>query len=105
MDTHENNKLIAEFMGLTIEEGQERIYMNGLGTKPIEKTYNASWDWLMEVVEKINDYNNVVKIQENHVKIENNERGEVLVEVVSGSMFEAVYNACVEFIKWYNEQN
>jgi hypothetical protein len=99
-----NNKLIAEFLGIQIEEGQERIYINGLGTELIEYTFNTDWNWLMEAVEKINDFNNVVSINENHVLIINNERSKVIVDVVAGNMIEATYNAVVEFIKLHNEQ-
>ena len=56
----EDNKLIAEFMGHKLGldgdgmgEPQCRIFENGLGTKRIEDTYNKSWDWLMPVIEKI----------------------------------------------------
>ena len=62
MNTQENNKLIAEFMGHKLGldgdgmgEPQCRIYEKGLGTKRIEDTYSKSWDWLMPVVEKINN--------------------------------------------------
>lgn len=110
MNTTENNKLIAEFIGFKLQNNpNERFYKNyftqanGVWGNRIEILhFDSDWNWLMQVVEKINDYNNVVKIHENHVKIVNNERGDVLVDVVSGSMLEAVYNACVEFIKWYN---
>jgi hypothetical protein len=87
-------------------------------------TYHSDWNWLMEVVEKIeslekpitNNPNLVgknedyeVHIQGKHVKIY--AHGEVTKEVVdlrsseSNSKIEAVYNACIEFIKWYNENN
>lgn len=107
MNTTENNKLIAEFMGLVKSSVVDKYWTKkdseGIGFGQLkELIYDTDWNWLMQVVEKINDYNNVVKIHENHVKIVNNERGDVLVDVVSGSMLEAVYNACVEFIKWYN---
>jgi hypothetical protein len=101
MTTIENNKLIAEFMGIPLEEGQEQLFIQGHGTKLIEDTFNTRWDWLMEVVGRINDLNNVVQIHDNHVKIVNNTKSEVLVEVIEGSMFEAIYQAIVEFIKNY----
>jgi hypothetical protein len=58
----------------------------------------------MQVVEAINDLNNVVEIHENHVRIVNNFKNKVLVDVVEGTMKLAVYQAVIEFIKWYNEQ-
>jgi hypothetical protein len=59
------------------------------------------------LVGKNEDYE--VHIQGKHVKIY--AHGEVTKEVVdlrsseSNSKIEAVYNACIEFIKWYNENN
>jgi len=47
METEESNKLIAEFMGVDIHE----FVMNG-GKK---WEYHSSWDWLMPVVEKIEE--------------------------------------------------
>ena len=115
MNTTENNKLIAEFMGVfdkilstgnihswsdatfyyTTEDAKEKVIKN------ISKysKYHSDWNWLMQVVEKINDQNNVVQIHENHVMVVNNTKGEVIVDVVSGSMLEATYEAVVEYVK------
>lgn len=69
----ENNKLIAEFMGMKShfkKGGLTKVYLNGenVGIEqdwecyypklnksitPIEMKYHNSWDWLMPVVEKI----------------------------------------------------
>lgn len=40
----ENNKLIAEFLGLQLNEDQERLFISGLGTKLIDKTFNTDWN-------------------------------------------------------------
>jgi len=42
-----NNKIIAEFMGLNIDKGVQADYMEH------ELKYHTSWDWLMPVIEKI----------------------------------------------------
>jgi len=66
MNTEENNKMIAEFMGHKIDWGFKKdciLYMpTGEGTAtnnsmviPLEKLkYNTSWAWLMPVLKKIN---------------------------------------------------
>lgn len=100
-----NNKLIAEFLGIQLEEGQERIYINGLGTKLIEETFNTDWNWLMEVVEKIENYNYsatlfIIEDERCHINSQNGFE----IDSVGHTKIEATYNACVEFIKWYNEQ-
>ena len=54
----ENNKLIANFMGVKI--GEERYsYRIGV-TEPLQEkhlNYNNSWGWLMPVIEKIESDN------------------------------------------------
>ena len=59
MNTTENNKLIAEFMGLPTEvfkSGKVNYYFrefnSGSWYEEHELSYNVSWDWLMPVVIK-----------------------------------------------------
>lgn len=103
MNTTENNKLIAEFMGCkSIFKDKKEYQMvthENMCYSTNELQYHTDWNWLMEVVQKINDQNNVVQIHENHVMVVNNTKGEVIVDVVSGSMLEATYEAVVEYIK------
>ena len=88
--TTENNKIIAEFMGATLIK---------------DLKYHLDWNWLMEVVEKIESLGYKVDISKwgnsqycgiylNGKKISGNE---------TNTKIEAVYNASLEFIKWYNE--
>lgn len=44
----QDNKIIAEFMGLNIDRGVQSDYMEH------ELKYHKSWDWLMPVIQKIN---------------------------------------------------
>jgi hypothetical protein len=102
-----NNELLADFLGYTKPHPEyvNTTYWYKESREPLAfLLFDVDWNWLMEVVEKINDLNNVVRISENHVVIVNNTRQEVLIESIYGSMFESTYNACVEFVKWYNEQ-
>ena len=94
----ENNKLIAEFM----EYPKHKIdfvgkRLNFENSK--HNTYHKDWNWLMKVVEKClvgeAEYN------EDEAKKAIREIYESLCNINISS----VYNACVEFIKWYNEQN
>ena len=78
-----DNKLIAEFMDLR-STGMS-IY------KESEYKYHESWDWLMPVVNKIEDYlaDNVGKVG-------------YFDECLNSNDLEVRYQAVVEFIKQYN---
>ncbi len=111
MSTTENNKLIAEFLGLQLEQDQERLFINGLGTKLIDETFNTDWNWLMEVVEKIESIEDnrflfqISTRQGFYAEIRERFSYETKIEDAWGkTRIESVYNACVDFIKWHNEQ-
>lgn len=123
MKTTENNILIADFLQLEKEEFKYITYyytIDGCTDKEGLK-YHYDWNWLMEVVEKIdslktpilNNPNLIGQFEDYEFNIQNKHviiyaHGEVTKEVVDfrGSQHktkkEAVHNACVEFIKWYN---
>ena len=88
-----NNKLIAEFMGM--EDYQE------MG-EYVTPNYNTSWDWLMRVVEKIESLGYEFTIVESRCKVSNNTDHSVEelfhIETI-GSKFKTTYDAVVQFIK------
>jgi hypothetical protein len=88
MNTQENNKLIAEFMGSNL---------NGLESWQYEEElqYHTSWDWLMPVVEKIDNlFGNTDEIDD-------------MINVVHNAVLQfnrdITYKEVVKFIKEYNE--
>ena len=88
-----NNKLIAEFMGM--EDHQE------MG-EYVTPNYNTSWDWLMRVVEKIESLGYEFTIVESRCKVSNNTDHSVEelfhIETI-GSKFKTTYDAVIQFIK------
>ena len=113
--TTENNKIIAEFMGVS----KSKIDANGqvLNFENSKyNTYNSDWNWLMEVVEKIEGLEfypkNSTCIGFDSFEIEINKNRcditrygdftHLLLQGQGKTRIEAVYNACIEFIKWYN---
>lgn len=118
----EGNKTIAKFM--EFEETSIGWYDSNetIGTIDGSNTFDylkfdTSWDWLMEVVEKINnikikDYNTSVYIHKEKCYIAtthfntggiwsicityNEKPGDI-------SSIEKCYKAVIEFIKWYNK--
>ena len=120
MKTIENNKLIAEFLGETKQpfEFSQFGYINSLGEWKDtffdnQLKFHSDWNWLMEVVEKIEnlqDENNHVmynvQIEQSFTEIIDNHTSEIVIyDIDADSKIEAVYNTVIEFIKWYNEQN
>lgn len=101
METQEKNILIAQFMGFDfsrfendgIMEPQEEIFFTDSKTFSVyELKFNTDWNWLMEVVEKIM-----------HTGIAGGQIADIKDGLITANI-EAVYNACVSFIEWYNEQ-
>ena len=83
MNTQENNELIAEFMGVDPIDIDYAIDEYG------KLKYHLSWDWLMPVVEKIEQVHEGVPQE--------------LIKLSLFSTIDEVYNAIIEFIKWYNK--
>ena len=106
-----NNKIIAEFMGY-IKHTQTKAYLTTDGYfHERDLKFHKDWNWLMEVVEKIES----IKIETYKVRVDiyfncckiNPTHWEQLISIYGNkeTKIEAVYNACVEFIKWYNENS
>lgn len=108
--TTENNKLLAEFLGLVesiipnkywTEKSSEGFGMGQL----TELKFHSDWNWLMQVAEKIESYNYgatlfIIEDERCHVNTQNGFE----IDSVGHTKIEAVYNACVEFVKWYDNQ-
>ena len=80
MNTTENNQIIADFL-----HGKNAVYPN---------QYHENWNELIVVVKKCYLLD---KFQGKYY--------ENIYYSVADLNIESVYNACVEFIKWYNLQN
>ena len=124
----ENNKIIAEFLEWEFDDLSETfetpflklVDSNVFGDEQyscklqdFELEFHSDWNWLMRVVEKIEnlqDENNCaiynVQIEQSFTEIIDNHTSETIIyDIDADSKIEAVYNIVIEFIKWYNEQN
>jgi hypothetical protein len=111
----EGNKLIAEFMGWTQQlDAEERWYGAWFDQHKVRKAwsefqghepllFNESWDWLMPVVEKIEKLGVKVELVGHICRITYNPSYNYVISE-NIPKIEAVYQAVVEFIKWYNQQ-
>ena len=110
-----NNRLIAEFMGYTLNENDEYPieYITVQGhwdnCSIQDLNYHKSWDWLMKVVEKIEKEfcsTNIhyysqkqmysVEFLGFNIEYDNSEYGDDKMKIL--------YNSCVKFINFYNKQ-
>ncbi len=137
MNTQENNKLIAEFMGarpIVFSDGTKgHTFWNDdfdgegrYGAFPdgatnyfdYDKGYHKYWDWLMPVVDKIEDVSEGFKwvevewisytfqIENKSVTIwKHSDRfdSKRIIEINGNTKREATYKAVVEFINQYNK--
>jgi hypothetical protein len=120
MDYIEGNKLIAEFIGYQTDEARlacekewrmsYRIHEHKYKTDrgywetdffPEEMKYHSYYDWIMPVVERIEELGFTVGIVRNSVHIMEN--GVVVASDCSTKKIDAIYSAVLEFIKWYNQ--
>ena len=103
MKTIENNKLIAEFMGLNLHQGVWRKSTLATERKICKEDalkYHSDWNWLMKVLEKIESLSHEQKVINWSRQNKN-----IFDFKLTESKIEAVYNACIDFINFYNYQN
>ena len=115
----EDNKLIAEFMGYDYDPNKKQfnipkhVYVTPSGNIKTdfsvgELKFHKDWNWLMEVVEKIESKGYGVTIGMGEYCVIQNDWEEDLEEIYSleenGKLL-CTYGAVVEFIKWYNKRN
>ena len=118
-----NNKIIAEFMGAKLTKDLKIMYPVYEGDSSYVKNlkYRSDWNWLMEVVEKIeslgyrtlteNECFMITKSKLSSFDVRSKDDYDTIfsdnyeINHYGGSKKENVYNACVEFIKWYNENS
>ena len=116
MKTEDSNKLIAVFDGvkLTDRNGESAVFMIE-GSHIAEyfrctkyNTYHEDWNMLMPVVEKIEALGYIFAIVCNEAGITCSrssglERPDINLK--AESKLEAVYQAVVQFIQWYNQNH
>jgi hypothetical protein len=106
MNTTENNKLIQNFYDGTLHPMVEKGHIRGLNGLD----YHTSWDWLMPVVEKIEEITQRMFDCRKHkqyysvrISIQKNIFADKSFMGFSINKKDAYYEAVVEFIKWHNE--
>ena len=106
MTTKEENILIAEFMGYKSYEFRGYtmfVYEENNHRTDTDLHYHTSWDWLMPVVEKIEDMGSEIVITNAECTI--SAPNGYYEETIDKKRFGATHTAVVEFINDYNNHN
>jgi len=128
----ENNRLIAEFMGLKKDNPNTNWFYNaesGKYFKENELEYHQNWNWLIEVAEKIKKLGYFIEwhfLHEEAYIMTSHETRNIIAKVSSipnksaskpptaqnpayvsefNNPKEVLYNLVLRFIKYYNNQN
>lgn len=122
----ENNKLIAKFMGFSTQSDavDERTLAYYVGDSiinadntnnenednvfhPEDMKFNSSWDWLMSVVERIENFGYEFIIVESRCYVKHNTDHSIEelfhIETI-GSKIDTTYKAVLKFINNYNKK-
>lgn len=121
MNTTENNKIIAKFLGYKIDKETENFlipielakigdFKQWADTKHIHEIgyyllsenqlcFDYDWNWLMEVVEKIYTLD---LYYDKYIDFNSSMFFSGKIEL--STKIDLVYNQCVDFITWYNQQ-
>ena len=102
-----DNKLIAEFMGLSIKDDvsyytdENDMFPMGIEVDKPYLPYDKSWDWLIPVIKKIDSYAN----EEMSIDEYDNYRNKYffISDISVHNDISDIYNQVVEFIKEYNK--
>lgn len=89
------NKLIDYFMG---ERPKRHLY-----DYEVNCFYHTSWSWIMPVVAKIS---NIYNQSDFEMALELKECPSMILDLkLCGPSIENIWEECVKFITWYNNQN
>ena len=111
-----NNKLIAEEMGYKKKTPTKDIFQHPADKNRFDRIeylkYDTDWNWLMEVVEKIENtkidntiFDIFIAKDKTHIHYSKNDEWFSNIFIHEGNeKLENTYNACIEFIKWYNNE-
>jgi len=97
MSNQENNKMIAEFMGIVYHKLEKVIVIDNLVIKEDELQYHISWDWLMPVIQKC------LIGEAEHSEDVSNLAIKNIYEGICNQDISLAYESVVEFINQYNK--
>ena len=129
----QDNKLIAEFMGYhyvaETKITHDYFIVKGRYIRPNGIKFDTDWNWLMDVVDKIESLGATTRVKSNYNQFIKANVHQVTIEIEKGELsegnkvfwgdgfiyqnhsnsnvrkIEAYYESVVNFIKWYEQNN
>jgi len=113
-NTVENNILLAEFLGWDVnEDGTIELplelanHWQGESRELDCLVFHKNWNWIMLVVDKVESLGFSVSIHTDTCYVAHNTDKciETIINISDYKLgkLKVVYNACIQFVKWYNE--
>jgi hypothetical protein len=111
-ETTENNILLAQFLGYQQKpEISNDLYINSDKKDVLfvnQMKFDSDYNFLMQVVEKIESIGAVVTIGRMKTEIQYlhpiKSYINCNISIASGVKINHIYAACIEFVKWYNAE-
>lgn len=102
MEKIEKFRLLAEFEGGELYKN-EHYEFNGCELYRVDKMpYDSDWNWLMRICNIIHGHGMTVYIAIGGYAQITGEDLPHIIEVTADTSIEAAFEACVEFVKWWN---
>ena len=100
MKNKENNLLIARFMGCNMDD--KAVVVNNKSYSHEQLRYDISWDWLMEVVDKIQEQVIYINIRHNFCSITAFGYDDEEYTNKPSDRLKHTYYAIIRYINWLN---
>jgi len=107
--------IISEFMSLVFIDDSNQYYDTEAGLNMgVKLNYSTDWNWLIEVIEKIDRTDTLSSIEEpywycvslngNYATVKDGKTGEIIIEIKQEDEYtwiDTAYKLALEFVKWY----
>ena len=102
METIEKYRLLAEFEGAVLHTKEHYVFNNETLVWLNKMQYNKDWNWIMRICNIIHGHGMTVYIAIGGYAQITGENLPHIIEVTADTSIEATFEACVEFVKWWN---
>lgn len=103
MEKVEKFRLLAEFEGAKLYMHDHYDFSSNFTCWAQSMQYDCDWNWIMRICNIIHGHGMTVYIEVGGYAQITGENLPHIIEVTADTSIEAAFEACVEFVKWFNE--